>query len=379
MLAVTFPGVLRLVVIMALLAVGAPAAMAHPPWGVVVSSTGIVYFSDLETVWKIDRDGNVSVFRASVGGRHVHELSIDDRDNLYGPDSIYEPRSQKYLIGAWKMTPDGKETYVQRPIDSVMSGVSIWRDASGNLYSIEQNNHTKERTLLLRRTPSGIVSTLAGGAYGHKDGKGTAARFGSVSAMTLAPDGSIYLTDAPSVRRVSLDGTVTTLATNLAARTSEDKPTLFGGMDTTIMGLAVGYHGQVYVADAGNRRLLRIDNDGRAGVVYRLDPPYFPTGVFATRSGDVYVLEFSYTPPGTTNNPRVRKISSDGQNKLITSAGPAGTGLIVRPPRSLIRARFANVIGFVNGRGVFFVLGVVGVLVTVATLVWRRRHGTQRA
>jgi hypothetical protein len=197
--------------------------------------------------------------------------------------------------------------------------------------------------------------------------------------MTFGPDGNIYLTDNASVRRVSLDGTVTTVATDLAARTSEDKPTLFGGMDWVIMGLAVGHDGQVYVADAGNRRLLKIANDGTVGVVYRLDPPYFPTGVFATRDGDVYVLEFSYTPPGTTDKPRVRKISSDGQNKLIASAGQAGTGFIPGPPRSPIRSRFANVIGFVNGRAAFFVLGVVGVLVIVATVVWRRRHKTQRA
>ena len=375
MLAFTFPGVLRFVVLMSFMAVAAQAALAHPPWGIVVSSTGTVYFSDLETVWRIDDAGRLSVFRASVG-RHVHDLAIDDHDNLYGPDYIYDPGSEKYFLGVWKMTPDGKETSLQKPIDSFMSGVSIWRDASGNMYSIEQNNHTKERTLLLRRTPGGIVSTLAGGAYGHKDGKAAAARFESVSAMTLAPDGSIYLTDALSVRRVALDGTVTTVATNLAARTSEDKPTLFGGADTSIIGLAVSSDGQVYVADAGNRRLLKIAKDGTVGVVYRLDPPYFPTGVFATRNGDVYVLEFSYTPPGTTNNPRVRKISSDGQNRLLTSAG---RGFIVPPPRSFIRARFANVIEFVNGRGAFFVLGVAGVLITVATLVWRWRHGTQRA
>ena len=233
MLAFTFPGVLRFVLIMVFLAVGAPAAMAHPPWGIVVSSTGVVYFSDLETVWKIDRNGKQSVFRPSVG-RHVHELSIDDQDNLYGPVEVYEARTEKYFIGVWRMTPDGKETQLQHPIDSLMSGVSIWRDRVGNMYSMEQNNHTKERTLLLRRTPSGTVSTLAGGAYGHKDGKGTSARFGSVTAMTFAPDGNIYMTDGTSVRRVSLDGTVITLATNLAARTSEDKPTLLDRKSTRL-------------------------------------------------------------------------------------------------------------------------------------------------
>ena len=370
MLAFTSPGVLRSVLIMIVLAMGAPAAMAHPPWGIVVSSTGIVYFTDLLTVWKIDRDGKVSVFRASVG-RHVHELSIDDQDNLYGPVEVYEARTEKYLIGVWRMTPDGKETELQHPIDIVMSGVSIWRDRAGNMYSIDQNNHTKVRTLLLRRTPGGVVSTLAGGAYGYKDGKGTSAKFGSVGAMTLAPDGSIYLTDAASVRRVSLDGAVTTLATNLAARTSEDKPTLFGGTDAMIMGLAVGYDGQVYVADAGNRRLLKIANDGTVGVVYRLDPPYFPTGVFATRSGDVYVLEFSFTPPGTTNNPRVRKISAAGQNKIVSSPVVSRTGVSPVPPSEVIRSRFKTLLGVVNTRLAYVVLLVLAGVAIVTFVVWR--------
>jgi hypothetical protein len=144
------------------------------------------------------------------------------------------------------------------------------------------------------------------------------------------------------------------------------------------MGLAVEHNGNVYVADAGNRRLLRIAKDGSVRVVYRLDPPYFPTGVFATRSGDVYVLEFRYTPPGTTDKPRVRKISPDGHNRLITSAGLVRTGVVVASPRSIIQAWFANVIGFVNGWRGFFVLVIVAVLVTVATLVWRR-HRTQGA
>lgn len=376
MFAITFPGILRFVGTMAIMAVAAQAALAHPPWGIAVSSTGIIYFSDLETVWKIDRNGDMSVFRASVGGRHVHELSIDDRDNLYGPDYIYEPRTEKHFLGVWKMTPDGKETVLQAPIDIVMSGVSVWRDAPGNMYSIEQNNHTKERTLLLRRAPSGLVSSLAGGAYGQKDGKGAAARFGSVSAMTLAPDGNIYLTDALSVRRVSLDGTVTTLATNLAARTSEDKPTLFGGRDTSIMGLAVGHDGQVYVADAGNRRLLKIATDGTVGVVYRLDPPFFPTGVFATPSGEVYVLEFTYTPPGTTSSPRVRKISSDGQSRIVGSKGIIRTGVSLAPPGEVIRTRFNSLLAVANKRLAYVVLLALMTVVTLSFVVWRtsRKH-----
>lgn len=343
---------------------------AHPPWGIVVSSTGIVYFSDLETVWKVDRDGRLSVFRAAGGGRHVHELAIDAQDNLYGPDLTYDSSTDKYLTGVWKMTPLGKETYLQTPIDSFMSGLSIWRDSAGNMYSIEQNNHLKERTLLLRRTPAGVVSTLAGGPYGQADGQGTAARFGSITAMTFGPDGNIYVTDNAAVRRISLDGAVKTLARNLTARTSEDKPTLFGGEDSMIFGLATDSGKNVYVADAGNRRLLKIGNDERVRVVYRCDPPFFPTGVFATPNGDVYVLEFSYTPPGTTDNPRVRKISANGQNTIVTATGFIHTGVRVASPAEVVRSRFKSVLA-VNNRFAPVVLLVVMGLSTATFIAWR--------
>jgi hypothetical protein len=247
-----------------------------------------------------------------------------------------------------------KRPSFNHPIDSVMSGVSIWRDPAGNMYSIEQNNNLKERTLLLRRTPNGVVSTVAGAAYGHVDGKGTAAKLSSVTAMTFGPDGDIYLTDGTGVRRATLDGDVKTIAKDVTSRTAEDKPTLFGGKDKNIFGLAVDSAGNIYVADAGNRRLVKVANDGRVSVVYRLDPPYFPTGVFATANGDVYVLEFSFTPPGTTDQPRVRKISADGQNKIIGSTGRTGIGFIIARPRSQLPYGLQRLLAIVTTSGFVF-------------------------
>ncbi|HKP37534.1 MAG TPA: hypothetical protein VJT71_11815 [Pyrinomonadaceae bacterium] len=294
-------------------------AFAHPSWGIVVSSTGVVYFSDLETVWKIDRAGKLSIFRAGVNGQHVHELSIDAQDNVYGPDYRYEPATDQYFNRIWKMSPNGQMTYLGEPSDRAAAGMSVTLDSAGNMYSIDQNNHTKTQTLLLRRTPQGIVTTLAGGAYGHADGTGTAAKFSSVSAMVFGPDENLYLADGSYVRRVTLNGVVTTLAKDLTARTAEDKPTLFGGSSGGLAGLAVDTGGNVYVADAGSRRLLKISKDGKVTVVYRVDPPHFPNGVFATSTGEVYVLEFSFTLPGTTAGARVRKIGSDGRMTLLNS------------------------------------------------------------
>jgi hypothetical protein len=359
--------------LLAFILISASSVCAHPAWGIVVSSTGIVYFSDLETVWKIDRDGKVSVFRQGVSGHHVHELSIDSQDNIYGPGNVYDAASQKYLVGVWKMTPDGRETQLQPAIDSVMSGVSIWRDSAGNMYSIEQNNNRKERTLLLKRTPDGHVSTLAGSAYGYADGKGSAAKFSGVYAMAFGGDGNIYLTDGTYVRRVTLNGDVTTVAKDLAGRTSEDKPTLFGGDDKILAGIAADSGGNIYVADAGNRRLLKIGKDGKVAVAYRLDPPYFPTGVFVTANGDVYVLEFSYTPPGTTDKPRVRKVSSDGKNIVLTdSATRQNTGTVTRPTTG--GGSSFNFIWSVSWRTVYIVLIMIAGVAVISLLLWQRKR-----
>jgi hypothetical protein len=126
------------------------------------------------------------------------------------------------------------------------------------------------------------------------------------------------------------------------------------------------------VADAGNRRLLKIGKDGKFAVVYRLDPPYFPTGVFATANGDVYVLEFSYTPPGTTENPRVRKISADGHDTILGSTAVTGRGIIITQPRSHLRYRLQGLIDTVNTPASYFVLLIAAGAISVTIVLWRR-------
>ena len=292
---------------------------AHPASGIVLDHAGNIFFSDLETIWKIDTNGKLSVFRAGVSGRHVHELAIDEQDNIYGADLSYE--SQKFISDIWKMTPDGKFEYLLEPTDKPPRAMSIWRDREGNNYWIDQNNHTKTQTLLLRRTPDGNVTTLAGGAYGHADGKGSAAKFSSVGGVAFGPDGSLYLADGAAVRKVGMDGTVVTVAKGLDSRTKEDKPTLFGGSYGNLAGVAVDSANNVYVADAGNRRLFKINREGKVDVLLRTDPPYFPNGVVAGPGGDIYVLEVGFTLPSSWSGPRVRKIAADGKSTILATVG----------------------------------------------------------
>jgi sugar lactone lactonase YvrE len=363
---------LRIIIALGTILLFTIVARAHPASGIVVDSKGNIYFSDLETVWRIDSAGKLTAFRDGIGGRHVHELAIDAHDNIYGADISYV--SEKWVSSVWKMTPNGNLTYLLEPTSDPPRGMSMWLDTSGNMYWIDQNNNTKTQTLLLRRTPNGEVITLAGGAYGHADGRGADARFGSVGGTTFGPDGSIYLTDSDSLRKVAMDGSVTTLAKKLNARSSQDSPTLFSSAHGGLAGLTVAADSTVFVADSGNRRLLRVAN-GKVETVFRSEPPFFPTGAFATSGGDVYVLEVGLTLPNITSGPRVRKLSPDG---TITAVATVGEDRSQRSTQAVAAERAGIVaesaLQFIwEGRATKYALLAIPVFAGVF-LIWRRRR-----
>jgi sugar lactone lactonase YvrE len=279
-------------------------AQAHPAWGIVVDRQGQVYFSDLKTIWKIDAQGKLSVFRA---GGHTHELNIDEAGNVYGEHDFSV---------IWKMTPAGDFSYIQAPTDNPRRGVSIWRDRDGNMYSVEQNNHLKRETLLLRRTPGGDVSVFAGSRYGHADGKGSQAKFSNIVGKAFGPDGSLYLVDSSSIRKVTMDGAVTTLARNVMVENASGNSA--GG--SSLFGIAVDAQGKTFVADYGNRRILKIAPNGQMTTLIRTEESWFPTGV-AERGGELYILEESHTPAYKPIGTRVRKLSPDGKVTVLATVG----------------------------------------------------------
>ncbi len=86
----------------------ADSVSAHPAWGIVVDRHNQIFFSDIETIWKIDAQGKLTIFRAGVRGRHTHEINLDEDGNLYGVDNDYEPTTGRWISALWKITPDGK-------------------------------------------------------------------------------------------------------------------------------------------------------------------------------------------------------------------------------------------------------------------------------
>ncbi len=139
--------------------------------------------------------------------------------------------------------------------------------------------------------PDGSVVDIAGGRRGFEDGRGASARFGTISGLAVAADGTLYVADTANnaIRRIASDGQVTTLAGDglPGYRDGPAATAQFNGP----LGVAVDPAGRVIVADTYNDRIRRIELDG---TVATLATSYFfntPTGVAVGAAGSIYVAD----------------------------------------------------------------------------------------
>jgi sugar lactone lactonase YvrE len=215
------------------------------------------------------------------------------------------------------MTPAGEFKYLLPTSYDPPRGLSMWRDRAGNTFAWERNDaNLKQGAWLVRRSPDGAVTRLAGSDYGHADGRGDKASFGIARFNALGPDGSFYVTDGSYVRRIAPDGTVTTLAANIrvdGTNNPEEK-----GAPAYLSGISVDPQGFVYVADSSNGRVIKIAPDRKIETVLLSERPWSPRGVTAS-GGALYVLEDSATTPQGPFYSRVRRLAPDGTSTVLAA------------------------------------------------------------
>lgn len=277
-------------------------ARAHPPRGIVVDAAGQVYFSSLETVWRIDARGRLTSLRTQRD-RHTHELAIDSRGDLYGEDSLYDPATQVYRAAIWRITAQGRFTYLLAPTAAIPLGISIWRDTAERTYLV-QSERMSDETLMFRRDPDGRVTRLLGGA--------AAARFqqvlaSNVSGSSFGPGGAFWFRHGAVLRKLTPQGGLVTLARDLPAEN---------------FGIAVDGVGAVFVTDFAGRRVLKLAPDGRRTVAARAEGSWAPTGV-AVHPAALYVLESRQDARGVSLELRVRRVPSRGR-PVVLARVPVG-------------------------------------------------------
>lgn len=191
-------------------------------------------------------------------------------------------------------------------------GVAVAAD--GTIYVADGTGSHRIR----RISPDGIVTTLAGGERGFRDGVGQAARFDTPSALALDATGGLYVADTGNnaIRRIGTGGIVTTIAGDGTAgyRDGPAREARFNGP----VGVAVDASDRVVVADTYNDRIRVIEADATLRTIAPDAGFHTPSGVAVDGAGNVYVAD--------TGNGLVRIIRATGDVSAATA--PVG---FVRP------------------------------------------------
>ncbi|MDB5101116.1 MAG: repeat containing protein [Cyanobacteria bacterium RYN_339] len=254
-----------------------------------------------------DVDGNRDTVRLSSPS----DLVVDAAGNVY----VVEAGSNKVR----KITPAGVATTFASGFNAP-GGIALAHDG---LFVADTNNHLIRKVGL-----DGKPTTLAGSAAGFADGVGPAARFDTPYGLAVDAAGILYVADTHNhrIRQVTPDGTVTTLAGGDAGLA--DGP----GAEARFRqpwGLALDGKGALYVADAGNHRVCKLDLNNAAHAVTTVagGAAGFADGVGAnarfTAPEDVGVAPNGALYVADTGNHRIRKIAPDGTVTTV-AGGSAG-------------------------------------------------------
>jgi hypothetical protein len=211
------------------------------------------------------------------------------------------------------------------------SGVAL--DPSGNLY-IADGGHDRIRKV----DTNGIITTVAGDGGEDFSGDGVAATNTSLSSpngVAFDASGNWYIADSANerVRKVDVNGTITTVAGNgnnaNAGNYSGDGGAATNATLAYPFGVGLDLLGNLYVADAVNNRIRRVDTNGIIATVAGNGTATFagdngaatnaslnyPEGVYLDGLGNLYIAD--------SGNNRVRMVATNG---VITTVAGGGTG-----------------------------------------------------
>jgi hypothetical protein len=312
----------RLAVLLSLWLCVAPwvVVLAHPAWGIRVDESGGVYFADTERncIWKITvRSALVQL----LGEKQSHDLFLGPNANLYGEHIAKDATGGQWKTTHWRFNPEDKLIELGEPPDNV----GLARDAVGNQFGVARDAQTVR---LFKRTPNGQITLLAGSARGHADGQGAQAQFMDIEALVLGLDGALYVRDYDCIRRVSLEGSVSTVGGKpLAGVARANEPGIFG--------LAADARGNVFVADTALGVVRKLSPDNRVETVLQTGWFWAPIGV-AVANDELYVLETLPDYParllaisGIGPYLRVQKLAANGHVQTLATVWGTTTRLLL--------------------------------------------------
>lgn len=214
------------------------------------------------------------------------------------------------------------------PLGSVQD---VALDAAGNLYISDRDNH-----VVLQAAPDGTLIVFAGNGlpgFSGDQGQAVNASLRGPQGLVIDAAGNLFVSDSADnrVRKVSPDGTITTVAGTGVAGFSGDGPATANQLNQP-RGIAVDIAGNLYIADSANNRVRKVtpggfmttfagagvsanNGDGGSAALANLNTP---AAVKLDAAGNVLVATLG----------AIRKIALDS---TITTAFTANGGLTLNP------------------------------------------------
>ena len=273
----------------------AASAMIAGAFGIAVDSSGNLYIADQfnNRVRKVSSDGTIT----TVAGNGTGGFAGDKGS----------------ATSAELLTPQG---------------VAV--DSSGNIYIADTGNH------VVRKVSGGTITTVAGtnvAGYGGDGAGATGALLTNPSAVAIDAAGNLYIADTSNnaIRKVTKDGTITTIVGTGRADFSGDGGPASAAVLSNPEGVAVDAAGNIYIADTGNRRIRKISViDGTINTVAGTGALAFsgdgglatkaalanPDGVAVDAAGNIYIAD--------SFNNRVRVVLPNGTITTIAGTRTAG-------------------------------------------------------
>ncbi|OGP11992.1 MAG: hypothetical protein A3G39_07000 [Deltaproteobacteria bacterium RIFCSPLOWO2_12_FULL_43_16] len=271
---------------------------------------------------------------APYAGISPVDVAVDSEENLYiaGDSRIRKVDTYGTITTIAGTGESGFSGDGGPAIYAKLNASGLALDSAGNLY-IAGDNRVRKISI------NGIITTVAGnGTYGFSGdgGPATSARLYYPSDVAVDSQGNLFIADYGNnrIRKVSLDGIMTTVAGNGGSGFSGDGGSAISAQVNPV-DVAVDTQGNLYIADWNNNRIRKVDADGIITTVVgdeTLTVLYQPAGIALDVYGNIYIADYGHERVKKfTIGGGITTVAGNGIHSSYGDGGRATSAAIVEP------------------------------------------------
>ncbi|HWP56219.1 MAG TPA: hypothetical protein VN476_18950 [Pyrinomonadaceae bacterium] len=220
-------------------------------------------------------------------------LAVDVADNLYVSDKnrnavfrIGADGTRRIVAGTGSRGATGDGGQATNAELNQPAGLAV--DSSGQLFIADEGNERVRKVSV-----DGRISTVAGkgvAGFSGDGGRAIAAQLSSPSGVAVDGAGNLFIADRWNnrIRKVTPHGKIMTVAGNGQNGNKGDGQLAVSAELRKPVDVAVDEAGKLFIADYGNDRVRRVNSDGNIATVARVS---YPTALTVDRDGTLFVID----------------------------------------------------------------------------------------